>query len=198
MTEAGPVAAALAETPLLEREQELQALEEVLSMGARGRSRLILIEGTAGIGKSRLLGALREQARLRETRVLSAHGGDLEREFPFGVVRQLFEPLLGEPAACERLLVDAAATARPVFEDVRPPGAGGGDVSFAALHGLYWLTVNVAGEQPLLLAVDDVQWCDRPSLRFLAYLARRLEGLSIVLAVGLRTAERDTDPVLIG
>jgi predicted ATPase len=71
-------------------------------------------------------------------------------------------------------------------------------VSFAALHGLYWLTVNIAGEQPLLLAVDDLQWCDRPSLRFLAYLARRLEGVSVVLAVGLRTAERGTDPVLTG
>jgi DNA-binding CsgD family transcriptional regulator len=130
--------------------------------------------------------------------VLAAHGSDLEREFPFGVVRQLFEPLLVAAAERERLLVDAAAAAGPVFESVHPEAAGGGDVSFAALHGLYWLTVNVAGERPLLLAVDDLQWCDRPSLRFLAYLARRLEGSDVVLTAGLRTGERGTDPVLIG
>ena len=46
-------------------------------------------------------------------------------------------------------------------------------------RGLYWLTVNLAAEGPLLLAVDDLHWCDRPSLRFLAYLVRRLEGLPV-------------------
>ena len=186
MTEPPAIAAAaLAENPLLEREQELSALDGLLTSGGSGGSRLVLIEGTAGIGKSRLIAELREHARSQDMRVLAAHGSDLEREFPFGVVRQLFEPLLADAAHRSRLLADAAAAARPVFEELHSEAAAG-DVSFAALHGLYWLTVNLAVEQPLLLAVDDLHWCDRPSLRFLAYLARRLEGVDAVLAVGLR------------
>ena len=77
-------------------------------------------------------------------------------------------------------------------------GDGAGESSFAALHGLYWLALNLAAERPLLLAVDDLQWCDRPSLRFLAYLARRLEGSPILLAATLRSGEAGTDPTLLG
>jgi DNA-binding CsgD family transcriptional regulator len=105
---------------------------------------------------------------------------------------------LAAAAERDRLFDDAAAAALPVFEQVESGLRGESDVSFAALHGLYWLTVNLAGEGPLLLTVDDLHWCDRQSLRFLAYLARRLEGTGVVLAGGLRTAEPGTDPVMIG
>src|SRR5262249_12838667 len=53
------------------------------------------------------------------------------------------------------------------------------DRSFAVLHGLYWLACNLASSKPVLLVVDDAHWADEPSLRWLAYLATRLEGLSI-------------------
>jgi DNA-binding CsgD family transcriptional regulator len=161
-------------------------------------TRPVVIEGPPGIGKTRLIAELRAGAGAEGLNVLSAQGSDLEREFPFGVVRQLYEPLLSDREIRERLLDGAAATATSVFESVAHASEGDGDVSFAALHGLYWLTVNLASEGRLLLAVDDLHWCDRPSLRFLAYLARRLEGLDALLVVGLRTAEPGTDPVMIG
>ena len=179
--------------PLLEREHEVSAFEGLLERESSG---LVVVEGPAGIGKSRLIAELHARAAVEGRRVLSAHGSELEREFPFGVVRQLFEPLLVETDERERLLADSAGAARPVFETL--PAEDGSDVSFAALHGLYWLTVNLSGEQPLLISVDELHWCDRPSLRFLVYLARRLEGLSALVVVGLRTAEPGTDPVLIG
>jgi len=62
--------------------------------------------------------------------------------------------------------------------------------SFATLHGLYWLVVNLAASRPLLIAVDDAHWADEPSLRWLAYLAPRLEGL----AAGMLVASRPGDP----
>lgn len=184
---------------LLEREREIGALEGVLSDAGTGSSGLLLVEGPAGIGKSCLIDELRERARGRGFRELVARGGDLEQEFPFGIVRQLFEPALARPDSRERLLTGAAASAGTVFEAVgAAPTAAGHDGSFAALHGLYWLTVNLAEDGPVLLVVDDVHWCDRPSLRFLAYLARRLDGLEVLVALGLRTAEPGTDPALIG
>ena len=86
----------------------------------------------------------------------------------------------------------AAAAAR-----VSAPATGRSGASFAALHGLFWLAANLAAERPLLLAIDDLHWCDRPSLRFLAYLARRLEGLPVLVAATLRTGEPGTDPALL-
>jgi hypothetical protein len=67
-----------------------------------------------------------------------------------------------------------------------------GDSSFAVLHGLYWLVANLAASRPLLIAVDDAHWADAPSLRWLAYLAPRLEGL----AAGLLVTFRRSDPAL--
>src|ERR1700750_2586567 len=82
---------------LVEREDDLGALAELLDGLVDGRSRAALIEGPAGIGKSRLLGALRDGAAARGIiRALTARGSELELEFPFGVVRQLFEPVLAE------------------------------------------------------------------------------------------------------
>ena len=144
MTSAGAASGSATDSPLLERERELHRFDRLLAEVASGRPGLVVVEGSAGIGKSRLIAELRDRARGEGLRVVAARGSDLEREFPFGVVRQLFEPLLAEPAEREPLLSEAAAPARLVFEEVKPGGAGGDDVSFAVLHGLYWLTVNLA------------------------------------------------------
>ncbi len=110
--------------------------------------------------------------------MLSARGSDLERELPYGIVRQLFEPLLLEADGRERVLSGSAQAAARVFE---PPDADEaiGDGGFGALHGLFWLTANLAAECPLCLSIDDLHWSDHASLRFLAYLERRLEGLGV-------------------
>ena len=155
--------------PLLEREAELELVERLLFGATEGRGALVLFEGAAGIGKSRLLGAACEGAEALGLQVLRARGGELERDFSYGVVRQLFEPRL---AACgederERLLVGAARLAAPLFEfgEVGETLVSGADVSYATLHGLFWLTANLAELAPVVLAVDDLHWCDSPSLR---------------------------------
>jgi predicted ATPase len=56
-------------------------------------------------------------------------------------------------------------------------------------RGLYWLTANLAERNPVMIAVDDVQWSDPPSLRFLAYLCRRLEGMTVLVLVAVRTGD---------
>jgi DNA-binding CsgD family transcriptional regulator len=121
---------------------------------------------------------------------LGAQGSELEADFAFGVVRQLFERRLTAAGADERasLLVGPAAAVRPLLlgESVE---ASTRDTSFAVLHGLYWLAVNLSAARPLLLAIDDAHWADESSLRWLTYLARRLDGLNVVLLVALRPAD---------
>ena len=186
---------------LLERDRELASLHAMLDAAAGQQAGLVVIEGRAGIGKSRLLAGLRERATGAGFRVISARGTELEQGFPYGVVRQLFEPLRAAGGDWERWLDGSAGPARLVFDT---PAAAPGedeevrDATFATLHGLYWLVVNLTADAPLLVAVDDLHWVDRPSLRFLAYLAPRLEGLPILMATGLRTGETGTDPTLIG
>jgi DNA-binding CsgD family transcriptional regulator len=183
---------------LLERGRELVELDSWIERAAGGQGGLVVVEGPAGIGKSRLLAEARSRAA-GPMRVLSARGSELEREFPFGVVRQLFEAELAAPERRADLLAGAAAPAAAVFGalDAAPDGSADG-ASFAALHGLYWLTLNLAEEHPLTLAVDDLHWCDRPSLLFLSYLCRRLDGQPVMVLTGLREAEPGADAALLG
>ena len=184
--------------PLLERRADLAALSALLDAAREGNGRLAVIEGSAGIGKTRLLGEIRAKAEKLGMRVLSARGGELEREFAFGMVRQLFEPLLATASVDERadLLAGAASLAAPLFGQSALDGTVG-DVSFAVLHGLYWVAANAALSQPTALLVDDLHWSDAPSLRWLAYAARRLDGLPLMLVLGTRPPEQVDQGTLV-
>jgi DNA-binding CsgD family transcriptional regulator len=180
---------------LIERDTELATIDAVIG-ATRGRDRLLAVEGPPGIGKTSLVIETKARAQKAGMEVLGARGSELERTFAYGVVRQLFEPFLARLSAEERseLLAGAAALAGPVFDPAQLAAAPLADAPLASLHGLYWLTANVAARRSLLLAVDDLHWCDLPSLRWLAYLLPRMEGLSLVIVVGLRTGEPGEDP----
>src|SRR5262245_11173578 len=185
-------------TRLLERERELDVLDHALAGALAGAFGVVIIEGPAGIGKSRLVAEARTHAIERGLLVLSARGGELERDFPFGIVRQLFEPRLADEVVRERVLVGAAREAAAIFgltEAPREDASAAG--SFDALHALYWLTVNMSGEAPLLLAIDDLHWSDRASLRFLAYVLRRLDGLPVLVVGTVRPLEQGVDDALL-
>ncbi len=164
--------------PLLDREGEIGRLRRLVDATAASRGELVLVEGEAGIGKTRLVGAARAAACEAGLSVLGARGAELEGELAFGVAREL----LGRTAG-ERPLHGAAALAGPVLAPT--PGSVTGDL-FATLHGLYWLVAEIGDDAPVLLVVDDAHWCDPPSLRFLAYLAHRLDGLPVSLLVATR------------
>src|SRR4051812_28090781 len=180
---------------IVERDDDLARLSALLGEAAAGDGRVVLIEGPAGIGKSRLLAESRARAAEGGALTLAARGTEIEREFAFGVVRQLLEAVVADPDRRERALAGAAAPARSVFEGCDPNDTG---ADFAVLHGLFWVCVNLSAEAPLVLAVDDLHWIDRPSLRFVAYLTQRLEGLPILIATTLRSGEPPADAALLG
>jgi DNA-binding CsgD family transcriptional regulator len=182
---------------LLERDRELERIGVCLQRARQGRGGALVVEGPAGIGKTVLLAAARDAAEGEGFRVLRARGAELEREFAFGVVRQLVEPVVagaseeersqlldGPPGVAARLLGlpglgDGVATAAAITPDP----------SFAVLHGLYWLCANLTVQHPLALVVDDAHWADGASLRFLAFLLPRLEELHAAVLLGTRPAE---------
>jgi len=175
---------------LCERERDLAAIEELL----HHRVGVLLIEGRAGIGKTSLVEAACSRADELGHEVMFARGSELESGFAFGVVRQLFERRLAATGEGKRaaLLAGPAAAAWPLLSgEVSAPPTG--DNSFAVVHGLYWLVVNLVADGPVLIAVDDAHCADEPSQRWLAYLAPRLEGL----AAGLLVAMRQDDPAEI-
>jgi DNA-binding CsgD family transcriptional regulator len=178
---------------LIEREREVQRLEFCLAEAQQGRGQVVFVQGPAGIGKTRLLGVATGHASIGGFQVLRARGSDLERHFPLGVVRQLFEELIvgATPEDHEKLLAGLAGYAAPVFDtsDGGPGGVERPDRSAAVVHGLYWLTCNLAERAPVLMAVDDAQWADSASLFFLDYLARRIERLPVGLVVTYRPGE---------
>ena len=182
---------------LLERERELAAVEGLIA--AVGGGRLLAIEGPPGIGKTALLAEAKDRGRAAGLRVLGARGSELERSFSYGIARQLFEPLLAAEGADRftELLAGAAALASPVFDPAQVAGGPAGDSSLATLHGLYWLMSNLAERGRVLLALDDLQWSDLASLRWLAYLLPRMDGLDVSVVVGLRPAEPGAGQALI-
>jgi DNA-binding CsgD family transcriptional regulator len=189
-------------TLLLEREAQVAALQALAEAARTGGGRFVVIEGSAGIGKTRLLAEGRTIAGSAGMRVLAARGGELEGEFAYGIVRQLFEPLLASasPDLRMELLSGPAALMEPIFGAPEPAGspAAPTEGSFAIVHGLYWLAANVAFEQATLLAIDDLHWADTPSLRWLLYLTRRLDGVPLLVAAGTRPPEGESrDPSLV-
>ncbi len=176
---------------LLERAWELAQLEGALSAAGEGRGQLVVVEAAAGLGKTGLVEVALEAARRGGLSALRARGSELERDFPFGVVRQLLEMRLAGAGEDEREKVfsGAAALARPLFSGAAEGLSQPPDATFGVLYGLYWLLANLAGLGPVVLAVDDAHWADDPSVRFLAFLRPRLEELAVALILAAREAE---------
>jgi DNA-binding CsgD family transcriptional regulator len=177
---------------LLERDAALARIDERLRAAIAGGGSLLLLEGAAGIGKTSLVLAAVRRGRELGLATLSARGSELERDFAYGLVRQLFEaPLVGaSPSERAELLAGAAAPAARLFGVAAPHDEADAllDPSFAILHGLYWLCANLGRRSPLLLCIDDAHWADQATLRFLNYLARRVGELPIAVVAAARPA----------
>lgn len=184
---------------LVERAQELAELGALIDGLAAGSGGVALVRGPAGIGKTALLRASTRLAAAAGVKVLGARGVELERSWSFGVTRRLFERhLLGLDDETRRAVLGGAAAL--ALHVVDPPSAVTAappeEAGFSVLHGLYWLAANLAAQQAMVVVVDDLQWVDPQSLRWLTYLAEHLEDLPILLLMGVRTGEGGDDDVV--
>ncbi len=179
----------------------MRAVDDLLAAGRGARGHLLLVEGHAGIGKTSLLDAAVARARAGGMTVMRARASELESDFAFGIAVQLFEPLLAgaDDETRDRLLAGSAALAGPLLE--RPTSWGGDeaeDRSYPVMHGLFWLLSNLAESSPVLIAIDDAHWADRPSLRLVLYLLQRLDEMSVSIIVARRLGEPGAPDDLLG
>jgi DNA-binding CsgD family transcriptional regulator/tetratricopeptide (TPR) repeat protein len=179
---------------------DLESITAAVDAAVEGSGSVLLIEGEAGVGKTELLRAARRIAADAGLKPLAARASELERDYAFGIVRQLFQARLAELDAGARAeaLSGAAALAGGLLDvPDRERSPAGGESGFALLHGLYWLCANLALKQPLALAVDDAHWADLPSLRFLHFLAGRIEELPVLAIATVRTGEPDAPEAVL-
>lgn len=153
--------------------------------------------GPPGIGKTSLLNAVADRARGAGAAVCATSGSEFEQSFPFAIAHQLLAPAVGrlDAGARAEALSGAASLGGAAIglEGDAPVEVARDESLFAAIHGLYWLASNLAEGQPLVLVIDDAQWVDAESLRWISYLGRRVEELPILIALGARAAEPGTD-----
>lgn len=178
---------------LIEREEEVARLEAALVSAKKGNGSLLLLEGAAGVGKTRLLSEVAAAASEKGARVLSTSCTELERDAAFGVARRLFGPALesNDPERLRQLASGLASLALPLFVGSTVDARHGADARAGLVEGLYWLLVNLAYREavPVLIAADDIQWADASSVRFLDRVAATVEELPVVMVLTCRAGE---------
>ena len=171
------------------RAAEIAVLSEVLDRAAAGRSAVVLIEGEAGIGKTRLLAEALAGARGRGMQVAAGRAEELEQTRPFGLVTSAFGCARSSPdprrAAIAGVLAAGGDAARGPITVTSDPG-----LRFRAVDAFADLAEELALSGPLVIGVDDLQWADPSSLLTLAALSRRLAYLPVVLVGCLRPSPR--------
>jgi DNA-binding CsgD family transcriptional regulator len=162
---------------LLGRAEERATLDELVAGVRAGQSRVLLLRGEAGAGKTALLDHL--TARANGFRVARAAGVEAEMELPFAGLHALCGSMLDR---LERLPAPQRAALRTAF------GLQAGPPPDRFLVGLAVLSLlsDAAEDQPLLCVVDDAQWLDRVSAQMLAFVARRLLAERVALVFALR------------
>jgi DNA-binding CsgD family transcriptional regulator len=182
-------------TPAAREPDRVDALRAAVSSALAGRGRTLLVTGPAGIGKTHTLKAAADVARPGLVRLV-ARGTELEREMPFCAPLQLLEASVRRSP---ELLTGAAGMSRRLFFlDAGDGGFGESEGQQLLIHSLYRLVADLAARRPLALLVDDAHELDAPSLRFLAYLARRVRDLPVVLVIALRPSHPGAEAHLLG
>jgi len=163
---------------LVDREAETLTLRTAIRRAQRGEGSVTVVRGALGIGRSALLRAAAEQAGDAGVAVLRASASRLEQAFPYGVAGQILEPSIMTSSEA----VGATGGARQPFavsEDRSP------EPTRAVLAALSGLLAAATGGEPAVVLVDDLQWADGPSLRWLSFMGRRIAATpaALVLAV---------------
>ncbi|MFE5812750.1 AAA family ATPase [Streptomyces sp. NPDC056479] len=161
------------EVPFLGRHEEMARMSGWLDMAAGGEPRLVVIDGTAGIGKTSLIRRFLA-GPARDCRVLTASGEELERELAYGLITQLMRQLPGTTGAVLPDAADGASSGTAAHDPVAV-----GAVFLDALG-------RFQDQKPVVMVIDDIHWADTPSLHALTFVLRRLRVDRVLTVLAIR------------
>ena len=159
---------------LVGRQAELASLEAILAEVVTKGGRVALVGGDAGIGKSRLLEAFLSRARAAGARTLLGHCAQAEDRRPFGPFIDLLQGVRDLP---------------PLMQTASDLAVADPDARYRALRSFGSVFGDLTKREPLVVAIDDLQWADEATLDLFAYLARSLHARQILLVGSYRTDE---------
>ena len=171
--------------PIRERDTALTRIEAAAARAGAGEPCLLVVEGAAGIGKTALLTEARRRLNDGPGRVLLARPGPDDAASAYGVVRQLLGSVLGRDGTDAHDTQASLVIAALGEQDAPVPT----DKSFGVIDALYWFVADLSVTRSIVMLIDDLHWADAPSLRFLAHLVRRCQGLRLAVVVALRPNE---------
>ncbi len=194
-----PVDPAL-EARLVGREAPWRTLTQAWATVSRRAGRVVLIDGDAGVGKTRLAEEFLRWAALEGATILRGHAHDTQTGLPYGPVVEALRDGLEAPGAAgtapewltevTRLVPELRRRYPALREPLAPADAA---ERWRLFEGVTQLLLALAAERPTLMLIDDLQWCDRETCALLDFLARRCEEVPLALVVTLNLGELERD-----
>jgi DNA-binding SARP family transcriptional activator len=188
------------EASLIGRAEEWNALATSWKNAARGERRIVLIEGEAGTGKSRLVEEFLRTVVAGGATVLRGRGYDATATVPFAPIVEALRGALDAPglAGTDPEWLTEAARLLPELRQRFPglaepePGVDATD-AWRLYEGIAQVVGSLAAERPLVLSIDDLQWCDEDSCKLIQFLARRLDRVPILWLGTITLGELERD-----
>ncbi len=177
------------ETPLVGRDRELEMVRRLVADLAAGRGGAVLVEGEAGIGKSRILGEILAEAQSAGVQLLAGASEELERDRPFGALAQALG-LTGRSPDPERAALAGLLAGEPL---PHVPLSQAPELRFRLLDGIATLVERLAAESPVLLVVDDLHWADPSTVLALNHVAKHLSSLPVGMLGAYRPEPKSTE-----
>ncbi len=184
--------------PLVGRRSELETISELLKLLGRGEGSVLGIEGSAGMGKTRLVQEILQVGRDRGYQILVGNTPELEGRSPYTPFIEALRMALREDLAHAHLIPAELAAAIPELPPTAQP-VGSADklaAQNALFAGVLRFLAARAGDAPVILILDDLHFADEGSLKLFHYLARQASSQALLLIGTWRPCEPNSPPTL--
>jgi DNA-binding SARP family transcriptional activator len=174
------------ESSLIGRKEEWAELLKAWKAVGRGAGRIVLLEGEPGVGKSRLAGEFVRWVVADGGSVLRGHGYDVQGGIPYEPIVELLRDALSAPGlagTAPEWLTEAGRLLPEIRQRFpalpHPPVPADSAEGWRLFEGVAQLVLALAAERPVVISLDDLQWCDGDSCNLLRFLSRRTEGAPV-------------------